>query len=260
MTTTAWILCLAAAAFLAAVVRAVLILRAGRWRDGRSQRVLMGVGLGLLTGFLYLRGHEVGQCPMKSLPDVLVFVAWSMVLLYFMVGTTYRLSLLGLFTAPLVLILVALGGLLPGAFEPYSERGPIVPLVELHAAVALVAYAAFAMACVTGVMYLVQERLLKQHRIGGLFFQLPPIRELARAIGRLVWLGWLLLTAALGMSMALEQSVAESKLLFAWAVWGLYGVIALLYWRHGLSPRLTAWLAVAGFVMPFVSLWIINHV
>ena len=38
------------------------------------------------------------------------------------------------------------------------------------------------MACITGVMYLVQERLLKQHRIGGLFYQLPPIQELAKAI------------------------------------------------------------------------------
>jgi ABC-type uncharacterized transport system permease subunit len=116
------------------------------------------------------------------------------------------------------------------------------------------------MAAVTGVMFLLQERLLKSHRIGQLFFQLPPIRELSKAILRLVVLGVLLLSVALGLTFALEPStgVTSSKMVFAWSVWGLYAVIALLMWRHSVSPRRTAWLAVAGFSLPFVSLWIVS--
>jgi len=254
------LLLLATLAFAGGAVHAVSALRAERWHKSQWQWVLILAGFALQTGFLYFRGKEVGQCPMKSLPDILVFISWSMVLLYFLVGPAYRLSLLGVFTGPMVAGLLVLASVLPGAFGAYPAKAKIVALVELHVAVALVAYAAFAMAAVTGVMFLLQERLLKSHRIGQLFFQLPPIRELSKAILRLVVLGVLLLSVALGLTFALEPStgVTSSKMVFAWSVWGLYAVIALLMWRHSVSPRRTAWLAVAGFSLPFVSLWIVS--
>ncbi len=252
------LLLLAVLAFAGGTVRAVLALRAERWQTSRGHRIFALAGFALLTAFLYVRGQEVGQCPMKSLPDILAFIGWSMVLLYFLVGPAYHLSLLGVFTAPLVALLLVFSSLLPGAFAPYPAKAKIVALVEMHAAVALVAYAAFAMAAVTGVMFLLQERLLKRHRIGKLFYQLPPIHELGRAIFRLVLLGLTLLSAALAMSFGLEKTAPASKLAFAWGVWGLYATVALLMWRHALSPRRTAWLAVAGFTAPFVSLWLIS--
>jgi ABC-type uncharacterized transport system permease subunit len=194
---------------------------------------------------------------MKSLSDILVFIAWSIVLLYFLVGSGYRLSLLGLFTAPLVSIMQALAFV--AGFAPYKPKGQINALIELHAAVALIAYAAFALACITGVMYLVQERMLKRHHIGGLFYQLPPIQGLAKAIQRLVRLGLLLLSIALGIAFALHMPVSHPKLIFSWVVWGLYAVISFLMWKHFTSTRRTAWLAVIGFILPFISLWIVTH-
>lgn len=252
-------LLLATLAFAGGSAHAVIALRAQRWHQNRWHWVPMLAGLVFLTLFLSARGQEVGQCPMKSVSDILVFISWSMVLLYFLVGSAYRLSLQGLFTAPLVTALIVLASIVPGAFGPYPQREKILPLVEFHAAVALVAYAAFAMAAVTGVMYLVQERLLKRHQIGRLFFQLPPIRDLGRAIFRLVLLGLGLLSMALLLTFWLEKAtVTGSKLVFAWGVWGLYAAIALLMWRHLMAPRRLAWLAVAGFTLPFISLWIIS--
>lgn len=243
--------------FASAVVQALLALKSGVWKQARARIALMAAGFVLQTGFIYLRGQEVRQCPMKSLADILVFIAWSIVLLYFLVGSGFRLSLLGVFTAPLVTVMQVLA--LVAGFEPYAPKGKINALVELHAAVALIAYAAFALACITGVMYLVQERMLKQHRIGGLFYQLPPIQGLALAIQRLVTLGLALLSVALGISFALDTPVSNPKLIFSWVVWGLYAAIAFLMWRHVSSPRRMAWLAVAGFVLPFISLWIVTH-
>jgi HemX protein len=203
--------------FVGAVVQALLALKSGAWKQGRAQLMLMAGGFALQTAFIYLRGQEVGQCPMKSLPDILVFIAWSIVLLYFLVGSAFRLSLLGVFTAPLISIMQIMA--LVGGFAPYAPKGKINALVELHAAVALIAYAAFALACITGVMYLIQERMLKKHQIGGLFYQLPPIQGLSNAIQRLVRLGLLLLSIALGISFALQTSVSNPKLVFSWVVW-----------------------------------------
>ncbi|MBE7494540.1 MAG: cytochrome c biogenesis protein CcsA [Verrucomicrobiaceae bacterium] len=257
MPLTSILLLAATLAFAAAVVQALLAIKSGAWRQAKAQVVLMALGFGLQTAFLYHRGQEVGQCPMKSVADILVFIGWSVVLLYFLVGSGFRLSLLGLFTAPLVTVMQGIA--LAQGFGPYAIKGKINALVELHAAVALIAYAAFALGCITGVMYLVQERMLKQHRIHALFYQLPPIQGLAKAIQRLVGLGLVLLSAALGISFALHTPVSNPKLVFSWIVWGLYAVISFLMWRHVTSPRRTAWLAVLGFVLPFISLWIVTH-
>lgn len=252
------LLILATLAYLGGLFHAVMALTKRTWHDSRWHVFPMVIGLALSTTFLYLRGQAVGQCPMKSLSDILVFISWSIVLLYFLVGGANRVSLLGLFTAPLVAALQILALALPNAFPDYPAKGKIIPLVELHVAVALIAYAAFAMACITGVMYLLQERLLKRHRIGGLFYQLPPIQDLAKSIKRLLLLGLILLSAALAMSFALKQPVSSPKIIVAWAVWLLYAIISFVMWRHVLSPRQTAWMAVVGFVVPFVSLWLVT--
>src|SRR5260221_2247439 len=34
------------------------------------------------TGFLYLRGQQVGRCPLTSLFEVMIFLTWSLVLFY----------------------------------------------------------------------------------------------------------------------------------------------------------------------------------
>lgn len=251
------LLLLATCAFLAGVVPAIKALSSGHWRPSR-QWVAMLIGFLLQTGAVYLRGQDVHQCPMKSLSDILVFIAWSIVLLYFLVGQTYRVSLLGIFTAPLVTAMHALAFAVPNAFPVYSLKAKIDPYVELHAALALVAYAGFALACITGVMYLLQERLLKKHQIGGLFYQLPPIQGLARAIQKLVLLGIILLSASLAVSFKLQTPISNPKLIFAWAVWALYALIGIIMWRQVLSPRQTAWLAAVGFVIPFISLWLMT--
>jgi HemX protein len=252
------LLILATLAYLGGLFHAGTALTKRTWHDSRWHALPMLIGFCLTTAFLYLRGQAVGQCPMKSVSDILVFISWSVILLYFLVGGAYRVSLLGLFTAPLVAGMQILAVFLPGAFPDYPLKGKIIPLVELHAALALIAYAAFALSCITGIMYLLQERLLKKHRIGGLFYQLPPIQDLAKSVRRLSLLGLILLSAALAMSFALKQPVSNPKVIFAWAVWLLYAVMGFVMWRHVLSPRQTAWLAVIGFVVPFVSLWLVT--
>lgn len=251
------LLLLSTLAFLVGVVPAARALVSGNWRPSR-QWIPMLIGFILQTGAVYYRGQAVGQCPMKSLSDILVFIGWSIVLLYFLVGPPYRVSLLGIFTAPLVTAMQGLAFLIPDAFPDYAAKSKIDPYVELHAALALVAYAAFALACITGVMYLLQERFLKKHHIGGLFYQLPPIQGLAKAIQKLVYLGLLLLSVSLVVSFKLNTPISNPKLIFAWAVWVLYALIGVIMWRQVLSPRQTAWLAAVGFVIPFISLWLMT--
>src|SRR5437762_12224510 len=73
------------------------------------------VGLGLIfqTAFLSIRGHALGRCPLTNLFEVFIFLAWSVALIYMLVGPTYRLSLMGAFTAPLVVLVQGLALIAP---------------------------------------------------------------------------------------------------------------------------------------------------
>jgi HemX protein len=248
-------LTLSTAAFLGAMVQAGVLLRLRRWQQGWGTPLLMLLGLLGQTAFLYLRGQLHARCPLTNLFEVFIFIGWSLVLMYFLVGAAYRFSLLGLFTSPLVAGLQMLA--LSMEPVPVARRVLANPWMETHAAVSLMAYAAFALAAVTGVMFLVQERLLKRHRIAALFYQLPPIYELEKVILRLILWGVILLSVGLAASFKLNLP-SSPKLIVAWIVWALYVVISVVMRRHILGARRSAWLAVLGFVVPFASLWIVT--
>src|ERR1700737_4129839 len=70
-------------------------------------------GFLLTTMFVFGRGHAIRRCPITNRFEVLVFMNWSMVLIYLVIGSTYRLSLMGAFTAPVASGLLIVGVLLP---------------------------------------------------------------------------------------------------------------------------------------------------
>lgn len=211
------------------------------------------------TGFLYVRGEAVGKCPLTSLFEVLVFLCWSMVLFYLVIGPAYRLSLLGAFTAPLVCIMQIAALLLPAA-PVRAASGPVSSWLELHAALSVMAYGAFALAWVAGLMYLVQERQLKSHHIQSIFYHLPPIHDLAVANRRLILAGFALFTV--GVLCGVAQGYAHIQLLhvITLAVWLLYGAILAAVLWHRISPRKVALLSVSAFSVMLLTLWAIQLV
>ena len=224
------------------------------YRHSRLNFFAILTGFLCQTAFLYLRGQAVGRCPLTSLFEVLIFLSWSMVLFYLVIGPTYRLSLLGAFTSPLVFVFQVLALLLlkdaPAAAKIAPNRW-----LEMHAALSVVAYGAFALACVAGVMYLTQERQLKSHHIHSIFYHLPPIRDLAVANHGLILTGFGLLTAGLVAGFAIGNVGAHAvKITWSGGVWLLYGFILAAGWRHRISPRRVAWLSVAAFSIVLLTL------
>jgi ABC-type uncharacterized transport system permease subunit len=208
------------------------------------------------TAFLYLRGQQIGRCPLTNLFEVLIFLSWSMVLFYLLIGPTYRLSLLGAFTSPLV-FLFQIGALLTPGIDVVAKplQTPNVWL-ELHAAISVVAYGALALACVAGVMYLAQERQLKTHHVESIFYHLPPIRDLAVANRRLVLAGFGLLTVGLIAGFAMGNTQAHLiKIAWSVGVWILYSVILVGVVRHKLSGHRVALLSVVAFSAVLGTLW-----
>lgn len=228
-------------------------LGAGRFRPGTVNLSTVAGSFVLLSIFLYFRGQEVGACPLYTMSDLLLFLGWSITLIYLCIGPAYRLSLMGAFTAPLVLVLVLIGlAVLPE--ETGRAFGPPDAWVELHASLSLVAYGAFGLAAVAGAMYLVQERQLKRHRVSRLFYNLPPIQDLASATGRLIAFGFGLLTVAFVAGFVSRLPVDGLKIWASLIIWVLYG---MLVWRRSsqqLSPRQQAFWALGFFLFVVLTL------
>jgi hypothetical protein len=119
--------------------------------------------------------------------------------------------------------------------------------LEFHASMSMIAYGAFALACVAGLMYLLQERQLKRHQLHSVFQHLPPLHDLFVAITRLLWFGFLLYTAGLVSGFFTGQPLPVVKMVCAFAVWLFYGAILQGRYFFRLAPKQVAVLCVLAF-------------
>jgi ABC-type uncharacterized transport system permease subunit len=169
------------------------------------------------------------------------------------VGPAYRLSLLGAFTAPVALMLMLVALIAP-IDQGIVSRPGTNPWVETHAALSIIAYGAFGLSSVAGIMYLIQERQLKSKKATSLLYNLPPINDLAAAIGRLLGFGLLLLTISFAAGFISQMPVNTVKFWASAGIWGSYGAVVLLYRIHSLAPRRLAELSIVVFAVALITL------
>ena len=240
--------------FLTAVVHTVVEFRAKVFRPWRFNFFAIGLGFLFQTAFLSVRGHELGRCPITNLFEVFVFLAWSEALIYLLVGPAYRLSLMGAFTAPLVPLLQGFA-----LIAPIDVRHPVQltanSWLEFHASISLIAYGAFALACIAGVMYLLQERQLKTHQLHSIFYHLPPLTNLFAAITRLLWWGFALYTLGIASGFFTGHPLPRTQVVAAVALWLLYAAILQAWHLKWLAPKRVAALCILGFSAALALLW-----
>lgn len=231
-------------------------------RSGQPDRApgniaLMAGGFVAQLGFLYLRGRQAQSCPINTPSEILVFVAWSAVVLYFLVGRPFRLSLLGMFTAPLavVLQLAALPNLGATPLRPHSGDF----WLGMHASVSLMAYGSFALAFIAAILFLAQDHLLRAGHLDGLSSSLPPVSNLTHAIVRLVGSGLILLGIGMFCAIGMKKHPSLLHLGMSGMVWVLYaGLLAWRRWGIMPNPRL-AWCAIGGFLLPVITVGFLQH-
>jgi HemX protein len=207
-------------------------------------------------GFLYYRGQELKHCPFTTPFELLVFLSWTVMCFYFITGPAFRISLLGFFTAPLVLVL-QLGALF--LLDPEPRPVNISPLLEWHATISLLSYGAFATNAVASLMYVIQDKLLKRHEIGSLFHLMPPLPALGKVVLRLLALGFLLCSAGVLTAFFLPERPSATKFGLTLAVWFVYGILCFAGFTHRLGPRSLALWSLLGFLLPLASLSILNE-
>lgn len=249
----------AAFCYFVAFARTTLALRRRNFRPDRFNFFAIFAGFLLQTAFLTIRGHALGQCPITNLFEVFTFLAWSVALIYMLVGPAYRLSLMGAFTAPLVFVVQIFALVIPADFA-HSTKFPVNAWLEFHASISMIAYGAFALAGVAGLMYLLQERQLKTHQLHTIFYHLPPLPDLFTGITRLLWLGFGLYSLGVLSGFFTGQPLPRLKMTWALLVWILYASILGARHLHRLAPKRVAALCVVAFSAALALLWGITFV
>jgi ABC-type uncharacterized transport system permease subunit len=212
---------------------------------------------------LYVRGRALGGCPLGNTFEIVQFVAWSAMVLYFFVGPTFRGSPLGLFTAGFAAALALVSLLIPAWDLTHGQKiFGNNPWIELHAALAVFSYGVFGLLALTALMHLLQNWSLKHKRLNGLFWFLPSVVQLDQINYRLLTLGVLLLTFSLGVGACWwvrnTTSVDLPKLVATVGVWLVYLVVLLLRWRTRLVSVRLAWVCLVMFFLALFSLGPVN--
>ncbi len=251
----------AAAYFVATLIYIAYLFshRAGLVRAGRY---LLYGGFGAHTVTIIGRWIEAGRTPATSLHESLTLYAWLTVALYIVLLYRYRITVLGAFVAPFAFLLLVTASLLP------KEIVPLAPALEsywlpVHVILAFLGNAFFTLACIFGIMYLIQDRYLKKRRIKGLYFILPSVEILDELNYRCLTYGFPLLTLAI-ITGAIwsEYSLGsywswEARQIWSLITWFLYA--ALLHGRltTGWRGRKSAMFSVVAFAVLIGSFFII---
>jgi len=221
---------------------------------------LLTGGFLLQTLGLNLRGAQIKACPLGNTFEIAQFIAWSLVLLFFIIGPAFKLRLLGFFTAGLAALLAGTALLVPAWDQPYP---PGIfggnPWIELHAALAIFSYGMLAILALVSVMFLIQQHGLKKKQFKGVYGYLPSVQQLDLMAKRLLVTGVLVLTAALIFGAVFWINnldlVPAFKLTATCLVWLGYVVVAVLRMQKRLVTRRHAITCIILFLLAMASLW-----
>jgi HemX protein len=208
----------------------------------------------LQTSGLLLEGIFMHKCPLGSMADVLEIVAWSLVVIYGIVGTAYRMSLLGLFTSAMAAVF-SIAAIFSGTDRMFPD---ISATILVHAWLSLFSFGAFGIMALVSTMYLIQLHGLKKRKLAPLFDLLPSLRELERVNFRLLVASAVVYTAAIVVGawwyFSSGGNISEAKLLMALIVWAGY-TLALCFKLSGtLHGRRFAYTLIAIFILAIVTL------
>ncbi len=161
-------------AYLNAAIHSILAFVNKRRSLQRVAEWSTAAGFVLHTVVLIADWYYDGHYPLFSLREALSFLAWALVALYSIVLYRYRAQAAGAFVMPLISVLT-LVALLFGTSSSAPATFSATWLFPIHTTLLIFAYAAFVIAFMASVMYLLQERELKLKTFSAIFHRLPAL-------------------------------------------------------------------------------------
>jgi len=222
------------------------------------------------TAGIALRWQEsyqagIGYAPLSNMYESLVFFAWAIAIFYLGLEWKYKNRILGAFSMPFAFVSMAYA-----SFSPQfgKEIKPLIPALQsnwliAHVITCFVGYAAFAVACGIGIMYLLKDRKTKEAP-GSLLASLPELKVIDDIIHKTLVFGFLWLTAGIITGAVWANSAWgtywswDPKETWSLITWFVYAATLHARFTRGWGGRRIAWLAVLGFISVIFTYYGVN--
>ena len=217
---------------------------------GKAQTGL-AVSLALHIAFLIVLGMQLRRCPLGTVGEGLLFLAWIVGTIQFLSEWLADTRRLGLFTVLPTALCVVVGVffLRPDYALPENLRSS--SLLVFHIVASLASYACFAMASILASLYLVLHGKLKHKNFDITFRKLPPLEKLDKLSANWSFLGSanMVVASAIGIWWVRKTNMAgmglnELAIYLVLAVFLGAGVSRRLF---GLRGKRHAIVLIAGF-------------
>jgi cytochrome c-type biogenesis protein CcsB len=229
-----------------------------------TARGILVAGGVLHTIYLIVRYFEAGHTPLTNHHEAVSFFAWSVTWAYLSFHWRYNVKNLGTFVSPLIT------GLIIIATFSSREIMPLPPALKsswlpIHASIAILANGFLALAFCGGIMYLLQERELKEKRFGLFYTRLPSLEALDNLNNHCLAVGFPLLTLGIITgSIWAKQTWGtywqwDPKETWSLITWFLYAALLHQRFTVGWRGRRAAIMAVVGFAAALFTLWGVTY-
>jgi ABC-type uncharacterized transport system permease subunit len=231
----------------------------GGARARRIAAPLLTLAIALHLGWLAWLTTRWQQFPGATVSQALTVVAFAVAIIYLFLEWLGKERVTGFWVVAQVFVFQLLSVAL---HEPVPPRRELFehPLFGIHVFLALLGYAAFAVAASYGFLFLRLYRELKRARFSLFYGKLPPLEVLERMMTGALALGFVALSGALvdGAAWVAQYRHArwssDPMVLLTLATWALYGIALLLRRLKRWQGRQTALASLAGLGVIVVSL------
>ena len=228
--------------------------------------------IGLLTqtagiGMRWLESYQmgIGHAPLSNMYESLVFFSWCIIILYLAVEYIYKNRIIGAFAVPFAFASMAYASLSP----EFNDRiSPLVPALQsnwliAHVFTCFIGYAAFAVACGTGIMYLVKLRD-KGDSPDSLLATLPSLKVIDDITHKIILFGFIWLSGGI-ISGAVWANSAwgtywswDPKETWSLITWFIYASALHARFTRGWGGKRIAWIAIIGFLAVIFTYYGVN--
>ncbi len=217
-------------------------------RDARQPALAFATAGALLHAGLHGLETATLGAPGLQFFAALSLVGLVMTILTLLAAWIERTEALGVLVFPIAGASVLLFGFTERTSPPALDWR-----IQLHAWLALLAYATLAVTALMAAMLWAQERALRRRQLGTVLRALPPLTQLETLLFRSIAAGFLLLSLALVsgvlfVSDLLAQHLAHKTVLSVLA-WLVFGLLLLGRWRFGWRGRRAVRWTLAGMTL-----------
>lgn len=236
-----------------------------RHREVLARIIVPAVGLGTVFHFVALTEAVAASGRMAPVISYQYesFLALVLMLIFFAVYWRYRTLSHGIFVFPAVFLLALTSSL---AQRPPQLDTPLLRGGWLYSHIVLIflGYAALFFSFASSLLYLVQERRLKDKKSGATFSRMPSLAEMDDVGLRSLVIGFPFMTLGLAAGAVIAvatygtQYFSDPKVVLSLLMWVVYMVLLFSRWTAGWRGRRAALLSTATFVTATLA-WAANY-